>query len=180
MSQMTWRENLLLKVLQILDLYWGLNAIKKIQCPELKAPFRFLYMLETYFNTELFIHSCPSSTHSKLLLMDLICSQFDLTGRQLAANKTTSDYFGAAADHVSYLRQQRAARIIGSRHECISACNVCIYLAQPEWMHAELSFWRSGNEFEFAYVVQPLSALPGSVYGLLCNPVKIAPINSKS
>lgn len=54
--------------------------------------------------------SRPFRTHSKRLLMNFICSQFDLTGyRLLAANKTTSDYFRAATDQVSCLRQQGAA-----------------------------------------------------------------------
>lgn len=65
--------------------------------------FRFRYMLKTCFSTKLFTRSSPSSTRSKLLLMDRICSQCDLAGRQLAANKTASDYFCAVADHVSCL-----------------------------------------------------------------------------
>lgn len=98
---------------------------------ELEALFRFRYMLKTYLKTKLFIRSGSSSTRSKLLLTDLICSQFDLAGRQLAANKTASDYFGAVADHVLCLRQQRAARIIGV-NALVCAVRVFICLSLNE------------------------------------------------
>lgn len=63
--------------------------------------------------------------------MDLICSQFDLAGRQLAANTTTSDYFCAVADmsHVYDNKEQLGSSALGvNASVCVMRVFICLSL----------------------------------------------------